>query len=360
MKRPRKGTGFNPHQLPLEWKPATPNLCPSSLPAPTPDENPPPPAVQANLSTLVAAGTAASPQPPQRLAHPDLVQILPWDFAATFPEPMPDAIEAGIVSEEDAEPENLKAMHEELARQLLNVLVEQDEIADARRRGIDPKTKTKPSSRDGTERLKKLFETVPARLERSWQSLMGTYEAAFGEEAAVAFSKAIRARHAGVWVVTEKQPKPESEKQIDVPTVAPPVESSTDTGDAEGFHVKSVRGNGRRVIARLPVPRPLATAVAAGNFGQDERGPVNPSADEVREITENHAEMLIDLLDEQRQAERTGHEADRARISIDVQAAFMKYAEDFGERAAEQLLAYCRRQNLINESSWNRPGHRTR
>jgi hypothetical protein len=242
----------------------------------------------------------------------------------------------------------------------LNVLVEQDELADARRGGVDPKTKTKPSSRGGTERLKKLFETEPARLERSWQSLMATYEAAFGDEAAEAFSKAIRARHAGVRVVTEKQPKPESEKQINAPPAPPAPVSSINTGGAEGFHVKSVRGNGRRVIARLPVPRPLAHAIAAGNFGQDEQGPVNPSADEVREITENHAEMLIDLLDEQRQAERSGREADRARLSIEVQAAFMKYAEDFGVRAAEQLLAYCRRQNLINESSWNRPGHRTR
>ena len=80
----------------------------------------------------------------------------------------------------------------------------------------------------------------------------------------------------------------------------------------------------------------------------------------MREITENHAEMLIDLLCDQRQAERTGCEADQARISIDVQSAVMKYAEDFGDRAAEQLLAYCRRQNLINESPSNRPGHRTR
>jgi len=359
MKRPRKGTGFNPHQLQLAWTPATPNICPSSLPARAPEENPLPAAAKTYPSTAVTAGTAESLQPRERIVHPDLVQVLPWDFATTFPEPMRDAIETGIVSEEDAEPANLKSMHEELARQLLNVLAEQDEIADARRRGVDPKTKAKPTSRGGSERLKKFFETEPARLERSWKAFIGTYEAAFGDEAAEAFNKAIRARHAGVRVVTQEQSRPESEKQINAPTV-PPAVSSTDTGDAEGFHVKSVSGNGRRVIARLPVPRPLAHAIAAGNFGQDERGPVNPSADEVREITENHAEMLIDLLDEQRQAERSGREADPARLSIDVQTAVMKYAEDFGDRAAEQLLAYCRRQNLINESSWNRPGQRTR
>ena len=58
--------------------------------------------------------------------------------------------------------------------------------------------------------------------------------------------------------------------------------------------------------------------------------------------------------------ERTGREADKVRISVELQNAVMKYAQDFGDRAAEQLLAYCRRQNLINESSWNRSGHRTR
>jgi hypothetical protein len=44
-------------------------------------------------------------------------------------------------------------------------------------------------------------------------------------------------------------------------------------------------------------------------------------------------------------------------LTDELSAAVLKYAEDFGERAAEQLLAYCRRQNLINESSWNAPGH---
>jgi hypothetical protein len=358
MKRTGKGRGFNPHQFQLDWRPATPDLLRPSLPATMPEDNPPN-AVIANQPTTIIAGAAASPQPPERSGHPDLVQILPWDFMTTFPELMEDAIDSGIVSEDDAEPENLRAMHGELTRQLLQVLTDQDDIADARRRGVDPKTGARPTSRSGTERLKTFFEIEPVRLERAWQALMGTYEAAFGDEAAEAFSKAIRARHAGVRVVTEQQPRPESEKQINVPTV-PPAVSSTDSEDAEGFHVKSVRGNGRRVIARLPVPRPLAQAVAAGNFGHDERGPVNPSADEVREITENHAEILIDLLGEQRQAERTGREADQARISVEVQAAVMKYAEDFGERAAEQLLAYCRRQNLINESSWNAPGHRRR
>lgn len=98
----------------------------------------------------------------------------------------------------------------------------------------------------------------------------------------------------------------------------------------------------------MPVPKPLPYAVAAGNFGQGERGPIRPSADEVREITENHAALLIDLLAQQRDAQRSRSEEENRRLSTEIQTEVQKYAEDFGERAAEQLLAYSRRQVQLN------------
>jgi hypothetical protein len=77
----------------------------------------------------------------------------------------------------------------------------------------------------------------------------------------------------------------------------------------------------------LPVPRPLRTAVAAGIFGHNENGkPVCPSREEVRAITERHAENMIDMND------------------AELQAAGKMYAEDFGEKAALQLERYVRRQ----------------
>jgi hypothetical protein len=106
------------------------------------------------------------------------------------------------------------------------------------------------------------------------------------------------------------------------------------------------------VIARLPVPRPLQQAIETGHFGTGEDGkPVNPSADEVHDITTNHAEMLVDLLDEQRQALDRRRQEDAERVDAEIQTAVAKYAEDFGGRAAEQLLAYAGRQLLINRSS---------
>jgi hypothetical protein len=102
--------------------------------------------------------------------------------------------------------------------------------------------------------------------------------------------------------------------------------------------------NARRVSARLPVPKPLPAAVAAGQFGQDDDGrPVRPGAQEVRVITERHAKKLVDLLAgiEQASGACASAEADRLRRAFD--SAIAAYAEDFGEQPAQQLEAYARR-----------------
>ena len=48
-----------------------------------------------------------SPLPAPRSAPP--VLRLKWDFATTFPQPTPEAFEAGVISDDDAEPENVRA-----------------------------------------------------------------------------------------------------------------------------------------------------------------------------------------------------------------------------------------------------------
>jgi hypothetical protein len=101
----------------------------------------------------------------------------------------------------------------------------------------------------------------------------------------------------------------------------------------------------RRVTACLPVPRPLPSAVSAGRFGQEENGrPVRPGAREVREITERHAEKLIDLLDSLASAPANGKDALQAQFD----AAIAAYGEDFGQHAADQLQAYVKRQASLD------------
>lgn len=113
--------------------------------------------------------------------------------------------------------------------------------------------------------------------------------------------------------------------------------------------------------ARLPVPRPLTAAVGKGNFGEDEHGPIRPSLDEVRAITEQHAEKLIDLLDAQNQVDASLDKSqcsDRARLYHDkdklmsaYQSGIALYAEDFGQAAANRLDSYVRYQVRVRKES---------
>ena len=272
---------------------------------------------------------AASPLP---ASVTPLVQCLPWDFQSTFPQPTPEAIDAGVISDEDATPERVRSIHEEHAREALNVLNELDKLLDARRGGVDPRNGKAPMLKEARERLQKFFETEPVRLERWWQSLMDTYEQAFGPEAADAFGKALRARHASIPVIAGK-PKAQAPTPAALTQEKPPRQP--------------VRRR-RSVVARLPVPRPLPSAVAAGHFGQKENGkPVRPGAHEVREITERHAEKLIELLDSLASGPANGEDALQAKFNEGIAA----YAEDFGQHAAYQLEAYVLRQASLDSSS---------
>lgn len=316
------GRGDNPGQLQIEWSTGAgggPVVTTSPLPVPSP---------------------ATNNDDESHAAPPPLVQRLRWDFQSTFPQPTPEAIDAGVVSEDDAQPECVKSLHDELARQLLKVLTEQDEISDARRRGVDPKTGVKPRTRGGKERLARFLESEPARLERTWQVLIGTHSDAFGEEAANAFAKAIRARHAGIPVMAEQ------------PRAVPPTPAAAteETPARPRIHGQAHRQESRRVVARLPIPRPLPSAIAAGRFGQEENGkPVRPGAHEVREITERHAEKLIDILDSIQQASGSCVPAEASRLQSLFGSAIAAYAEDFGQHAADRLEAYVRRQASLDE-----------
>lgn len=254
----------------------------------------------------------------------------------TFPSPTEEAIEAGRLQSEDADPCNVKSIHEEHAREMLANLHDLEVVLDARRRGVDPRNNKAPMLTEAKEQLRKFFETEPIRLERNYQNLLAVYHEVFGDEAADAFDKAVRAWHAGVAVVAESKsrqtpqtlPSTETERQPPVP-LPPPTPN------------RPQRNSPHRVPAHLPVPRPLGSAIAAGHFGQEENGkPVRPGPREVREITLQHAEKLIDLLDRLASAPALGKDA----LQTQVMAGIATYAEDFGSHAAQQLEAYVRRQ----------------
>ena len=226
-----------------------------------------------------------------------LTQILPWDFRTTFPEPLEEAVAAGKLHESDIEFENLRALHEEHARHALALLSDLDAVTDARRLGIDPATGAPPRNQKQKERLETLYTEEPKRLEHAFEVLVDVYAEAFGDEAADAFRKAIRAWQGGVEVISEQ----------------------------------------------VPSPLPLPTAVEAGVFGVEEDGAVvRPSDEEVQEITAEVTDNLLDLPDG---AER--------------KALLAKYAEDFGTEAALELDRWTRLKSAVDEKEPIQydPGH---
>jgi hypothetical protein len=292
--------------------------------------------------------TSAVAEPPADEAEQSLVQRLRWDFRESFPEPLPEAIDTGILSDEDIEPENIRAIHDEQGRQLLATLRDMSFIGDARRRLFDPRTGKAPSDPQDKERLQRRLTSETQRLELWWQTLIDTYAEAFGEEAADAFGKAIRARNAGIDVVAESQPgvwavapKIHSSQPIAAPVIEPavPVKEAPKTPEVRR------PPHPRTVSAHLPVPRPLNTAIAAGHFGRDESGVViRPTAREVRAITLRHSEKLIDLLEAMHQASLSCIPPEVVRLEKVFRNGIATYAEDFGEPAARQLEAFVRRQ----------------
>ena len=132
-KKPKPG---DPRQFNIEWNAGT-SVEGQALTAVPPLQTAAPTQEDAEVPVLDPGAAkhidaVPSPNPPKSAdsSHPALVQVLPWDFVTTFPEPLPTAIEADLLSDEDAKPENVKSMHEETARQLTGVLTELDRIAD--------------------------------------------------------------------------------------------------------------------------------------------------------------------------------------------------------------------------------------
>ena len=283
-----------PNQFLFDWsispeaRPALPDIC-SQADSPS-------------LSTVALPQTSEPPPSdplpdPVAFRHPDLLQVLPWDFRTSFPQPMEEAILNGTLQPEDAEPENLASLHEEHARHGLALLHDLDAVTDARRAGVDPRNGKAPRTPKQREVLEKLYKEELPRLEREFDTLIDVYEEVFGADAAGAFRKTIRAWHAGVEVIGE----------------AP------------------------------PTPRALTESITAGVFGVEEDGtPVNPGDVEVAAITECVADALMDRQDDPEREE-----------------LLKKYADDFGPKAAEELDRWSSLKPEADEtrSSEYDPGH---
>jgi hypothetical protein len=146
------------------------------------------------------------------------------------------------------------------------------------------------------------------------------------------------------------EPKALGEEKPDIVESRTAQASALQDAGEQTIDVPIRSGAPRKPPARLPVPKPLPSAVGKGNFGQDEAGPVRPSAEEIRAITEQYADRLIELFKGKVEVEamlanpvcsdraRLYHEKDRLLSAI--QSGLAVYAEDFGQPAANRLESY--------------------
>jgi len=269
----------------------------------------------------VAPAAATAPVLPTPATEDCPTVELRWDFEQTFPRPLEQAIEAGLLHEEDADPEALRSLHAAHAREVMALLSRIDVVADARRRELDPETGRAPRTEKAKDALRRRLAREPEYLRHTLDVLIDVYAEAFGDEAAVCFRTACEARHAGYHVVAQQQ-RPGAAQSIARDSKCPPASGWAEPDRSAPFP-------GEAEDDGLPLARPLCAAVLAGVFGfEDDGRPVDPSAEEVEAITRPQAERLIAAS----QTPSSGWEHSREILR--------RYEEDFGAQAAERLERY--------------------
>lgn len=244
-------------------------------------------------------------------ASPPAASPADFDFKTTFPSPRQDAVDAGVFGAEELDDDSIRGIHHEHALELLSILADLDAIAQARLDGTDPRTGRSPRGAAARERLTRFFDEEPPRLQSHFESLIAVYADAFGERAAEQFEAHVRTRYQ----------KRDFEEELEQ-------------------------------RCRMPVPEPLAEAIEKASFGmEDEQTPVDPSREEVHDITEHHGARLVELLEqlEDQLADATAEQRDKLisekdRARSGCQGVLALYAEDFGEAAARQLESWAKAQ----------------
>ena len=304
------------------------------------------PALPCRLSLVKAEHANQDPTPPDDrpasaapTAKPVAPVVAAWDFRSSFPSPLTDVIDAGILDANDDDPEAIRAIHEEQASGCLALLQELDAIEEARRNGTDPRTGKKPRTEKSRHRLGQYLDAAPPAIISQFDDALAAYENAFGPEAAEAFRTVLLAWHRGV-PVNSSSPEGLS-ASAEIPSASPIIARNDETDILGG--------------PMLPVATPLDTAVNQGVFGQDEDGnPVIPTAEEIEAITFHHADHMMDLLDNLHAANAALAQASgqqrpplvraKDRAMSAYQLALQVFVEDFGEHAARRLDGWVHHQ----------------
>lgn len=342
-------------QLEFDWQSAS--LFATSAPAPEPE-----------LADLILPPATVDLRelPPQ---HADaliegavspaegVINHLPWDFDRTFPAPLDEAIAAGTLGTDELGPDDIASIHHEHGNEYLAVLRELDVATAAQQSGVDPRTGKLPRTAKSRDRLRRYLDERVPRLRHALDELLAVYGTAFGDVAATAFRDHLHARHDGEDARLGEMDKAKISSGA---VIAFPLASAEQSSESRSDSLPH---------PEMPCPHPLPAAIRRAAFGTDEEGePVEPSEEEVAEITVHHGERLMDALESLAAAEAAlarGREEDRDSgvVAVDrarsaCQSVLALYEEDFGERAARELEAWARHQvEQSSEATEFGPGH---
>jgi hypothetical protein len=267
--------------------------------------------MSAEHAAIIHAHLAPPVFPPIKTPGPERPSQWAWDFIDVFPTPLTEAVEAGVFGyEEDPTSEQIESIHIERANELLAILDNVASCESAKVTGVSPSTGKRPRTAATQRRLAEQLEQEPARLHAKFTDLFEAYAEGFGEQAAKQFENWVRHIHRNG---LQRPAIPSQE--ID-----------------------------------LPVPQPLTSAVNGGVFGTDDNGdPIEPSEEEVHEISLQHGERLAEIFEEldsvnERLATKPGNRDElvrhKERLTCQVQGMLALYAEDFGETAARHLQSW--------------------
>lgn len=327
------GGGMAHRQLGFDWAATRPVTSKAEEDASTTAD-----LTSANLPSCAsvdeARTTREAPRPQhtaQRAARDHGRLASQWDFRRTFPQPLEEAIDAGVIDGDQLDEASIRSMHDELARQCLCVMADLDALREASERGINPLTGKAPRTAKQRAKLDALLREEPLRLRRELDETMDAYATAFGDDATQAFRRTLDEWH----------------QSGDVDRASPCEPPAVDYRDTDG----------------LPVGAPNPAAVANGAFGRDETGElVSPKDEEATEITDSLAEELRKILHLTRDC---GGEKGRVQTAAAEELrrqyaeSLKRYETDFGVEAAQRLDAWVRRQAATehDEPTQYDPGH---
>lgn len=164
-----------------------------------------PPTSAADSNSVEAVSESADP-PECSATEPSVSPMLK---GLHIPQPRPEAVEFGVFGHEEGGPirpdrDQIIAIVEEQALELLNVLLDLETVKDGLENGIDPRTGKMPRTEAQRAKLQEHLQSSERKLKASHEDILAVYADAFGEENARLLDEQVQ-----LWVHGRISPAPQ-------------------------------------------------------------------------------------------------------------------------------------------------------